>query len=190
MSHVIAFSSFSIMKKPYGDPVVAGFEALTPPVFEVAEKSPGFIARAKETDDLHHLGNFERDWGDWGEFAVPSYYDGGFTIPTETRAGTLSLWEDVQSVYDFTYGGLHGRAFRQRHKWFRKIDFPTHVIWWVPRGEIPSWKQSVIRYDHLNEHGPTAFAFDFSTIFDQHGSPEPDLQDLEDAGESPRRSDR
>ena len=65
MNRVIAFSSFSIMKKPYGDPVVAGFEALTPPVFKVAEKAEGFIARAKEIDDLEHLGNFERDWGEW-----------------------------------------------------------------------------------------------------------------------------
>jgi hypothetical protein len=37
MDKVIAFSSFSIMKKPYGDPLVAGFESLTPPVFQVAE---------------------------------------------------------------------------------------------------------------------------------------------------------
>ena len=36
MDKVMAFSSFSIMKKLYGDPVVAGFESLTPSVFQVA----------------------------------------------------------------------------------------------------------------------------------------------------------
>ena len=36
MDKVIAFLSFSIMKKPYRDPVVAGFESLTPSVFQVA----------------------------------------------------------------------------------------------------------------------------------------------------------
>ena len=41
---VIAFSSFSIMKKPYGDPVVAGFESLAPPVFQVAKRA-GALSR-------------------------------------------------------------------------------------------------------------------------------------------------
>ena len=62
MVKVIAFSSFSIIKKPYGDPVVSGFEDLTPSVFKFAESAEGFIARAKEIDDLEHLSNFERDW--------------------------------------------------------------------------------------------------------------------------------
>lgn len=47
MDKVIAFSSFSIMKKPYGEPVVAGFESLTPLVFQVAGQAKGFIARAR-----------------------------------------------------------------------------------------------------------------------------------------------
>ena len=63
MDKVMAFSSFSIMKKPYGDPVVAGFESLTPPVSQVAEQAKSSIARAKVTDNLERLGNFERDWG-------------------------------------------------------------------------------------------------------------------------------
>ena len=48
------------MKKPYGEAVVAGFESLTPPVLQVAEQAKGSIARAKVTDNLEHLGNFER----------------------------------------------------------------------------------------------------------------------------------
>ncbi len=171
MDKVIAFSSFSIMKKPYGDPVVRGFEALTPPVFKVAEKADGFIARATEIDDLEHLGNFERDWGKWGNFAVPDYYDGGFTKAEETRAGTLSIWEDIQSVFNFTYTGLHNTAFRQRHKWFTKIDYPTHVIWWITRGETPTWEESVKRYTSLHKNGPTPLAFNFLSTFDAEGNP-------------------
>ena len=66
MDKLMAFSSFSIMKKPHGDPVVAGFESLTPPVFQVAEQAKGSIARAKVIDNLEHLGNVDRDWGAWG----------------------------------------------------------------------------------------------------------------------------
>ena len=138
MDKVIAFSSFSIMKKPYGDPVVAGFENLTPPVFQVAEQVKGFIERAKVTDNLEHLVNFERGWGAWGAYAVPDYYDGGLTSTDETHAGTLSIWEDIESVHNFTYLGLHEVAFNQCHKWFRQIDCLTHVMWWINRCETPT----------------------------------------------------
>ncbi|MDB2514751.1 DUF3291 domain-containing protein, partial [Alphaproteobacteria bacterium] len=67
--------------------------------------------------------------------------------------------------------GLHGIAFKQRHKWFRDIDYPTHVIWWINRGETPSWKQSVARFDSLYANGPTPFAFNFQQSFDSAGNP-------------------
>ena len=107
----------------------------------------------------------------WGAFAVPDYYDGGLTSTDETHADTQSIWEDIESVHNFTYSGLHGIAFKQRHKWFRDIDYPTHVMWWINRGETPSWKQSVARFDSLYDNGPTPFAFDFQHIFDSAGNP-------------------
>ena len=91
------------MKNPYGDAVVAGFERLTLPVFRWAKRAKGFMARAKVTENHENLGNFERDWGAWGAFAVPDYYDGGLTSTDETHAGTLSIWEDIESVRNFTY---------------------------------------------------------------------------------------
>ena len=150
---------------------MAGFESLTPPVFQVAEQAKGFIARAKVGDNLEHLGNFERDWGVSVAFAVADYYDGGLTSTDETHAGTLSIWEDIESVHNFTYSGLHGIMFKQRHKWFREIDYPTHVMWWINRGETPSWKQSVARFDSLYANGPKSFAFNFQQSFDGAGNP-------------------
>lgn len=94
-----------------------------------------------------------------------------FTPADETHAGTLSIWEDIESVHNFTYSGLHGIAFKQRHKWFRDIDYPTHVMWWINRGETPSWKQSVARFDSLYANGPTSFAFNFQHVFDSAGNP-------------------
>lgn len=77
---------------------------LTRPVFKVAENAEGFIARARENDDLDHLGSFERDWGEWGEFAVPDSHDGGFSKAEETAAGTLSIWEGIfQPLFDFRF---------------------------------------------------------------------------------------
>ena len=121
----LAFTTFAIMKAPYGDPVVKGFEDMTPVVFAEAERSAGFIARACEVDDVSadvpdgelassHLSNFERDWGQWGEFAVPRFYQGGHEIGTDSRAGTLSLWRDVAAVHTFVYRSLHRKALAKR----------------------------------------------------------------------------
>src|SRR5688572_27053519 len=108
------------MKAPYGHAEVAGFEQLTPDVFRLAEQSPGFIARAVEVDDNVELTNFERDWGSWGKFTVPRFYDGGFETASDTRASTLSLWESIEAVRSFAYSGLHKQALVQRQEWFRK----------------------------------------------------------------------
>lgn len=161
----LAFTTFAIMKGAYGDPVVRGFEKLTPPVFKKAEQAAGFIDRARELDDQDELTNFERDWGVWGKFAVPSFYDGGFETATDTRASTLSLWESIEAVWAFAYGGLHERALVQRHKWFRKPEWPSYAMWWVADDHIPTWAEAVERLEYLHANGPTPRAFDFKQRF-------------------------
>lgn len=171
---VVAFTTFAIMKAPYGDPVVRGFEELTPFVFAEAERSAGFIARAKEIDEADlpegvlassYLSNFERDWGEWGRFAVPRFYDGGHDIATDSRAGTLSLWSDVHAVHTFVYRSLHRDALAKRHEWFRKPEWPTYAMWWVAEGKVPTWREAAARLEHLHDHGPTPIAFDFHRRF-------------------------
>ena len=162
----LAFTTFAIMKAPYGDPKVAGFEALTPSVFRRAEDADGFIARAVELDEHTHLTNFERDWGEWGPFAVPKFYDGGYETETDIRASTLSLWRTVEAVRDFVYSGLHQRALDQREKWFRAPEWPTFAMWWVGDDEIPTWVSASAKLEHLADKGPTALAFDFHQPYD------------------------
>src|SRR5262249_31940544 len=161
---------------PYGDPIVKGFEDLTPIVFTEAERSPGFIDRAKEVDEVSAglndgqlassvLSNFERDWGKGGKFAVPRFYDGGFGIATARRAGPLSLWSDIHAVHTFVYRSLHRMALAKRHEWFRKPDWPTYAMWWVADHRTPTWREAAARLEHLYDHGPTPVAFDFHRRF-------------------------
>ena len=158
----LAFTTFAILKVPYGDPRVAGFEALTPAVFRKAEAAEGFIARARARDNNDASTNFERDWGEWGPFAVPRFYDGGFETGNDTHSSTLSLWTSVAAVRTFTCSGLHRRALDQRARWFRKPDWPTHAMWWVADDRIPTWTEACGRLEHLHDNGPDGFAFDFS----------------------------
>ncbi|MBO9567422.1 MAG: DUF3291 domain-containing protein [Cellulomonas iranensis] len=167
----VAFTTFAILKRPYGDPVVQGFDDLTPSTFAQAEGSPGFVARAKESPDQSHLTNFSRDWGEWGRFEVPRFYTGGRTDDTDSRASTLSLWTDLESVFAFVYSGTHRTALAQRHAWFLKPEWPTYAVWWVGDDEIPTWADACARLEHLHEHGPTPSAFTLRTAFAADGTP-------------------
>ena len=161
----LAFTTFAIMHSPYGNKTVAGFEALTPAVFNKAEGAAGFIDRAKELDDNIELTNFERDWGAWGEFTVPRFYDGGFETASDTRASTLSLWVSTKAVRNFVYSGLHKRALDQREKWFRKPEWPTYAMWWVNDDEVPQWADACERLEYLHDYGPSERVFDFENPY-------------------------
>lgn len=168
----VAFTTFAILKKPYGDPEVQEFDDLTPPTFEEAEGSPGFVARAKEDPGQSHLSNFERDWGEWGRFTVPRFYTGGRTTATDSRASTLSLWADLESVHAFAYGGgIHRTALRRRHEWFLKPEWPSYAMWWVADDAIPTWADACLRLERLHDDGATPFAFTFRKPFTASGEP-------------------
>jgi len=114
---------------------------------------------------------FGQIFGAWGDYCVPRFYDGGTTDGEETQATTLSLWTCIESVYAFTCGGLHFRAFQQREKWFRKPQWPSYAAWWVADDQIPTWREASDRLEHLHDHGPTPFAFDFKVMFGADNEP-------------------
>ena len=167
----VAFTTFAILRAPYGDPLVQEFDDLTPPTFDEAERSPGFIARAKESADQSHLTNFERDWGEWGTFQVPRFYTGGRTDDTDSRASTLSLWADLDAVFSFVYAGLHRVALSRRHSWFLKPEWPTYAAWWVGDDEIPTWADACRRLEHLHDEGPTPHSFTLRNAYSVEGEP-------------------
>ncbi|MEU5696352.1 DUF3291 domain-containing protein [Actinosynnema sp. NPDC020468] len=167
----VAFTTFAILKKPYGFPETQGYDDLTPAAFETAEGSPGFIARAKEDPGQSHLTNFVRDWGEWGRFDVPRFYTGGRTDETDSRAGTLSLWTDLESVFTYVYSGLHRTILRRRHEWFLKPEWPGYAMWWVPDDTTPTWSDACHRLEHLHDHGPSPVSFTFRQPFDSGGVP-------------------
>jgi hypothetical protein len=169
MKHV-AFTTFAVMKDHYGTEVTRGFEERTPAVFAAAERSEGFVARAKELDDRADLTNGQRDWGAWGPFHTPRFYTGGHTMETDTRASTLSLWRDLASVRRFAYAGLHREALRRRKEWFVSPEWPSYAVWWVGAQHIPTWREASERLEYLHDHGCTPAAFNFRRPFDEHGN--------------------
>ena len=166
----VAFTTFAVLKQPYGHPEVQEFDDRTPDVFSEAENSPGFIARAKEVSGSE-LSNFERDWGAWGPFCVPRFYRFGRDTHTDQRASTISLWEDLPSVFNFVYSGLHLEAFKRRSQWFMKPEWPSYAMWWVADDHVPQWQEACEKLEQLHDQGASPRVFDFKNAFDEFGNP-------------------
>lgn len=165
----LAFTTFAILHAPYGNEQVQEFDDLTPIVFKLAEDSEGFIARAVDLDNSG-LSNFECNYGEWGTFDVPRFYELGRQQGTDQRAGTLSIWTDLQSVFNFTFSGLHLEVLRRRTEWFKAPAWPTYACWWIQDDEIPTWNTACRKLEHLHDHGPTPEAFNFRQCFDDQGN--------------------
>ncbi|MCZ9337742.1 DUF3291 domain-containing protein, partial [Streptomyces sp. TRM76130] len=91
----------------------------------------------------------------------PAWYGKGRTAETTALAASLSLWTDPRSASDAVYTGRHRAALSRRHDWFERTEHPSHVLWRVPAGETPTWRDGVSRLEHLHRHGPTPHAFTF-----------------------------
>lgn len=170
MTRRLAFSTITLLSNPYGHPDILSFEDRIGPVFEAAEQSPGFITRARPVDDKLHLTNFERDWGIWGTFTVPRFYRGGQVTTTDSRASTLSIWVDLESVKSFAFrNSQHKYMLQNKKRWVPPFEWKNYAAWWVEPDEIPSWSEACARIEYINDHGPSAHAFDFGHPYDQEG---------------------
>jgi hypothetical protein len=77
----------------------------------------------------------------------------------------MSVWESIEDLRNFVFSGKHSEVLRQRRDWFEKLETPITVLWWVPAGHIPSIDEAKKRLAHLQERGPTPFAFSWRTPF-------------------------
>ena len=155
----VAFFTFGILHEAQGHPRVQGFYDQIARNFETAEQSDGFIGRSQL--------NPETGEHSWGERVHPRFFHEGVHAQDPR---TLSLWEDLESVFAFAYAGMHGQALHQRQEWFLPPAWPTYVAWWVPDEHTPDWHEAIERHEHLHDHGPSPYAFDFTQPFgpDQH----------------------
>lgn len=132
------------------DPVMAGFVARLSDINALAEQSPGFVWRLQTED------------GD--ATAVRPYADRRIMI-------NLSVWADLDRLRAYVYQSAHAAVMKRRREWFERFDRIYVALWWVPAGHHPSADEAVARLDHLEQHGPTAFAFSFAEPFGADGLP-------------------
>ena len=123
----LAFYTFGILHEPREHPRTKGFIERVPLVFDSAENSEGFVDRASAR-------NREENDPRWGEpGANPRFFEEDHH---PFAPATLSVWDDLESVYAFAYNGRHAEALTKREEWFRAPEWPTYVAWWIVHGGL------------------------------------------------------
>jgi len=132
------------MKGPLDGPIMAGFAARLDEINALADGSPGFVWRFQGAE---------------GNATYLRPYDDDRVI------FNMSVWETPDALHAFVYQTAHLELLRQRHEWFGKFEAAYAALWWVPEAHRPSVGEAKQRLAHLDEHGPTPFAFTFRRMF-------------------------
>lgn len=131
------------MKAPLDSPVLAGFVARLAEINALADRAPGFVWRLQtEEGDATYLRPYDDD----------------------RILFNLSVWKSVDALKDYVYRTAHAELLRDRRSWFEHFGASYLALWWVPAGHIPGVDEAKKRLAHLEEHGPSQFAFTFKTI--------------------------
>jgi hypothetical protein len=138
MYHLV-HANIAIMRAPWDDPRMAGFVAKIDEIDALAQGCPGYVAQPTPPDE-------------------GSVYTGRSML-------NLSIWESVESLERFTYGGEHALMLERRAEWFHQQDGPNYVLFWFPEGQTPTEREVQHRMDHLAAAGATPYAFTFDQRF-------------------------
>lgn len=143
--HHIAQMNMGYLLHPLDDPRTAGFTDNTDRVNAVADRSKGFVWRMKDED----LAMPENDYGKL--FGRPN-----------VALATLSVWQCYEDFEHFVHKTIHGQFLGRRAEWFEALDVPSHVIWPIRAGHIPTLVEGKERLMLLRRNGPSEDAYDFS----------------------------
>ncbi|MBB5999055.1 DUF3291 domain-containing protein [Streptomonospora salina] len=163
--HHLAQINIGTLKAPLDDPSMAEFVARLEPVNALADSSPGFVWRY--TDEGSDDATAARPFGD--DILV-----------------NLSVWQDRESLWNFTYRSDHLDALRRRRDWFTRLSTVHAALWWVPAGHLPTLREAGDRLEVLRSRGPSPEAFTFTEFF----PPEPQESGTPAAPAAPRADAR
>lgn len=114
------------------------------PVNLIAERSTGFIWRLQdESGDATNIQAFD---------------DPNIIV-------NMSIWDSIDSLKNFMFRTHHRDFLRRKQEWFHNIDKDSYVLWWIPKGHIPTLAEAVEKLELLRKHGDTPAAFSFKSNF-------------------------
>jgi hypothetical protein len=140
----IAQVNIGRIRAPVEDPSMAGFTTRLDEINALADGSPGFVWRLQTSE---------------GNATYFRPYDDDKVLMN------MSVWETIEDLRHYVYHTVHAELLRHRHEWFERFAGVYTTLWWVPAGHRPSIDEAKKRLAHVEEHGPTEFAFTFKTTF-------------------------
>jgi hypothetical protein len=147
--HWIAQVNVALPREPLDSPALAHFVANLEPVNELADTAPGFVWRLEDSS------------GDATSIRV---------FDDERLIINMSVWESVESLWEFVYSGGHLEIMRRRREWMTRLGGAYMCLWWVPEGQLPGTGEARERLEHLERHGPTPHAFTFKRRYSSPSS--------------------
>jgi hypothetical protein len=144
MSHNLAQINIAKMLAPLESPLMADFVANLEAINALAESSQGFIWRLK--DDNNNATSIK-------------IYDDEFLLVN------MSVWSNVDSLFQFTFQSQHVEIFKRRKEWFSQMAQMHMALWFVAEDCRPSVEEATQRLDYLRAHGETPYAFSFKKRF-------------------------
>ena len=142
MTFYLAQVNIARMLAPLDSPVMKDFMDALDSINAVAESSPGFVWRLKADD-----GNAT---------SIRAYEDDYIIV-------NMSVWENIDSLFQYTYASDHVDVFRRRREWFENMKIPYLALWYTQH--MPTPEEARQRLEHLEAHGPTPYAFTFKKRF-------------------------
>jgi uncharacterized protein DUF3291 len=139
----IAQVNIARMREPLDSPLLVPFVARLDELNALADVSPGFVWRLQT--------------GEGNATYLRPYDDDRILF-------NLSVWESTEQLKEYVYKTAHAEVLRQRRDWFEHFDGAVLALWWVPAGHVPSVDEAKTRLAHLEEKGPSQYAFTFRTI--------------------------
>ncbi|MHB8626129.1 MAG: DUF3291 domain-containing protein [Aggregatilineales bacterium] len=154
MNYHLAQINIAQALAPMTDPIMAGFVAQLDTINALADTAPGFVWRLQTES---------------GNATTIRVFD------DERLIVNLSVWESIEALSEFAYKTTHTQVMSHRKEWFERMSVPYLAMWWIPAGHIPTVLEAKARLEHLQLHGPTAYAFQFKTRFP---TPHPEIEKL------------
>lgn len=135
----LAQLNIALLNAPIESPELADFVDNLDRINTLAETSPGYVWRLQteggDATDIRPLGD---------EYIV-----------------NLTVWEDVDSLYNYVYKSAHVEIMKRRREWFERMREAYMVMWWVPAGHRPTIEEAMAKLQILRKNGPSLDAFTF-----------------------------
>jgi len=146
----VAQFNISIEKAPLDHPSMKDFVDSLARVNQSADDSEGFVWR------LHD---------ETGNATAMRVFDDQRII------FNLSVWKSIELLKRFVFDNQHMSVLKRRREWFETNAKRSYVLWWISEDHRPSIEEAKTRLFHLQEKGPTPFAFTFEQVM----APEDDV---------------